>query len=394
MPRRQAPRRRRVVRQVVQLRPSTRPAPRVRAEVPHQTPHTRILVHDTQLRLILRHSRQCQFLTQLQRLPRLLRQVITQERLRHGLLVQRLHLHAGFRQRGSELLHRLRVLDPQQVSHLLGQISGDAGVHLHGLLSHGHVQPHATVADVLVKLPQLQLERRQRSQLPVHGTQRLNVLTAVVHELGPVLRGVLREPATPLLVRRARARELPDQPLPVVVLVRHLQRLGQQVETARIPVRIRAHHRVVPLRRRQEQVTACVGKTHPFELGVVRHQDIRLRAQLTELRNTRLMTLDNLNRGVIHGVRQHQNLERVVLRVPVHVRFLKRYITVRLDVNVDAHIGKARWPLRPPGLTSSRSDKVAVRLVVVNLNDVEHVLRLLRGATTKRLPVPDELNGL
>ena len=234
----------------MQLRPSTRPAPGVRAEVPHQTPHTRILVHDTQLRLILRHSRQSQVLTQLQRLSRLLRQVITQERLRHSLLVKRLHHNPLLAQRGSELLHGLGVLDPQQVSHLLGQVSGDAGVHLHGLLRHGHIQPHATVADGLVKLPQLPLERGQRRQLPVRGTQRLNVLTAVVHELGPVLRGVLREPATPLLVRRARARELPDQPLPVVVLVRHLQRLGQQAETARIPVRIRAHHRVVPLRRR------------------------------------------------------------------------------------------------------------------------------------------------
>ena len=204
------------------------------------------------------------------------------------LLAQRVHGDATLIQPGLQLGHGVRVLQPGQLIRFRSHGIRQKQVASDSLLDQFRVDPYATVVDTLIYpvVMQLSVGHWEAFQPLVDVHLRVNVLNAVVLELRPVFREVVREvsgsPAVGLGRLAGRRKQL-DEPFALLVLLLcGSQDLADILQGHRQSQRSSHDHRADPVVRRQEcagfQILSGIvlleipGKAHALECRIVSDQ--------------------------------------------------------------------------------------------------------------------------
>ena len=329
--------------QVVELDAPTRPAARVRAEEAELPPEASVLRGVPQDRQVLAGGGQGQLLPQLQHATLVVGQVSLSEEPLDGVRRQIGDGEARPLDPGGQLLQGVGVLHASDLHDLqllleLVHLSG-----LHRRLGHLQIRLDADVVEDLVRLPRGQLLLRLLRQAVERLLQNGDVLLAVVDELLPLLRLLLRRGEAPVPVRRA---EQVDQPGACGVLDVGAQRTGHPVEGLRVARLGGAGHGVDPperldvLPRREAELSA---HADALELGVVRDEGVLLVGEeREELLLDLLLPHGDADGAIVHRPGDHQDLEGGRLGVSVDVGLLEVDIGFRL--NVEEKVGH-REPL-------------------------------------------------
>src|SRR5699024_8850671 len=210
-------------------------------------------------------------------------------------------------------------------------------VTLTGLAARfGYVQVRLDpgVVEDVVRPPRLGLLGSLRRKLVEDLLQDGDVLLAVVDELLPLLRLLLRGGELPVPVRLA---EQVDQPGARRVLDGSAERLRQPVQGQRVTGLGSAGHRVDPPSRldvRARRQAELSTHADPLELSVVGHELVSLVSeQREELVGDLLLPHRDLDGSVVYSPGDHEDLEVGRLGVSVDVRLLQVDAGSRLDIH-------------------------------------------------------------